>query len=155
MKFEKQIAGACYLKDYSLPGPLPEGLEATVTLHGRINSRGNFVATLPENSETSHISWGGRKPTVGISIRWRELFELPTEDVLVTDNGPGLGSLRLDRHGMLWSNDGHERWPWVRLTPRTRPAGEIGAAASRLTWADLVAERGPMRSIPEEIGGAR
>jgi len=147
MRFDSSMVPTSYLRDYCPPGKLPEGLEVEVLLKGKINSRGNFVAVLPDDSDVMS-GYGPEQRFASISITWRSLFALPREQVAVKDEGPPPGSVRVDRAGLLWMRVGDA---WTRLST----TGHAYAVQTRLLWPELQRERGPMKPIPEEIGGAR
>lgn len=141
MRFD-QSKNTSYLRDYCPVGRPPEGLEMQVTLRGRINEKGNFVCvTGPLRDDTYNL--GLHYHT--IAIPWRSLFALPREQVLVNDEGPPNNSIRMDSSGLLWMRQGDY---WHLLTP-----GRGGS--SPITWTELQSSRGPMKPVPEVIGGAR
>lgn len=146
MRFDSGMIPAGFLRDLHRVGKLPEGLEVEVHLKGRINTRGNFVCTLPEGAITSSAGYTSTARLSNISIPWRALFELPREQVVVREAEPGPGSIRMDSMSILWIRTGGY---WKRV------ADDRYRGHSALTWAELVAQRGPMKSVPEEIGGAR
>lgn len=133
MRFDSTMVPTSYLRDYCPGGKLPEGLEVEVLLKGRINSRGNFVCSLPDDTDVF----------ASISIPWRSLFALPRAQVVVKDEGPPNNSIRMDSSGLLWMRQGDY---WHLL-------GRGGY--SPITWTELQSSRGPMKPVPEAIGGAR
>lgn len=144
MRFDSSMVPTSYLRDYCPPGKLPEGLEVEVLLKGRINQKGNFVCSLPDATDVASGSYGSQR-FASISIPWRSLFALPRTQVVVKDEGPPNNSIRMDSFGLLWMRQGDY---WHLLTP-----GRGGY--SPITWTELQGSRGPMKPVPEEIGGAR